>query len=83
MTLFLSILVISAISVINEAIDRGEPSETLRALQVQAAKLSDVEENNAVLYQMVLAAEKANKAQVSEHCDYTSKVAIFSQGCVL
>lgn len=54
---------IMAVAAINEAVDSQDPEETLKALQMPAAKLREVEEPNAVLYQRVLHAEKKRKGQ--------------------
>ncbi|XP_072167571.1 ras GTPase-activating-like protein IQGAP1 [Diadema setosum] len=54
-----------AVAAINEAIDSQDPTETLRALQMPSAKLRDVEEPNAVLYQRVLQAEKERKGETT------------------
>ena len=67
---------LSAIAVINEAVDRGDTADTLQALLVDAAKLSGVHPGNAQLYQTLLAAEKSSKAQVPSagpnHSDFSS-----------
>ncbi|XP_071965733.1 ras GTPase-activating-like protein IQGAP1 isoform X2 [Antedon mediterranea] len=57
---------ILAITAINEAIDEGDADMTLSALQMQYAKLNDVEPHEAVLYQKQLHAEKEKKAANSE-----------------
>ena len=59
-------IVISAIAVINEAIDKGDHNCTLQALQVEAAKLSGTTPDNSQLYQKVLYAQKTAKAEVRE-----------------
>ena len=64
--------VISAIAVINEAVDRGDANGTLQSLQVEAAKLSAVHPHNAQLYQKVLAKEKSSKAQVRGYVHFKS-----------
>ena len=68
--------VLSAIAVINEAVDRGDTADTLQSLLVDAAKLSGVHPGNAQLYQTLLAAEKSSKAQVPSagpnHSDFSS-----------
>lgn len=64
-------IVISAIAVINEAIDKGEPQSTLQALQADAAKLSSIVPDNSQLYQKLLLSQKIAKAQVrmvEGHC---------------
>ena len=57
-----------AVAAINEAIDSQDPAETLKALQMPAAGMREVEEPNAVLYQRLLQAEKEKKGQVSGRC---------------
>ena len=59
---------IMAVAAINEAIDSQDPAETLKALQMPAAGMREVEEPNAVLYQRLLQAEKEKKGQVSGRC---------------
>lgn len=54
---------IMSVAAINEAIDSQDPAETLKALQMPAAKLREVEEPNTILYQRVLHAEKQRKGQ--------------------
>ena len=56
--------VISAIAVINETIDKGEPQSTLQALQADDAKLSSIVPDNSQLYQKLLLSQKIAKAQV-------------------
>ena len=56
--------VISAIAVINETIDKGDPQNTLQALQADAAKLSSIVPENSQLYQKLLLSQKTVKAQV-------------------
>lgn len=55
---------ISAIAVINEAIDKGDHQSTLHALQADAAKLSSIAPENSQLYQKLLSSQKIAKAQV-------------------
>ena len=55
---------IEAIKNINEAIDKGDVDETLAALQLPSAKLSNIDPLQAVHYQVLLAKEKDNKAEV-------------------
>lgn len=57
-------IVISAIAVINETIDKGDPQNTLQALQADAAKLSSIVPENSQLYQKLLLSQKTAKAQV-------------------
>lgn len=57
-------IVISAIAVINETIDKGEPQSTLQTLQADAAKLSSIVPDNSQLYQKLLLSQKTAKAQV-------------------
>nr|XP_033785202.1 ras GTPase-activating-like protein IQGAP2 isoform X2 [Geotrypetes seraphini] len=57
---------IFAISLINEAIDQGDPENTLNALLSPMAKLQDVTSGNAWHYQDVLYHCKAHKCKVSE-----------------
>lgn len=64
-------IVISAIAVINETIDKGDPQNTLQALQADAAKLSSIVPENSQLYQKLLLSQKTAKAQVrmvKVHC---------------
>ena len=62
-------IVISAIAVINEAIDKGDDQSTLHALQADAAKLSSIAPDNSQLYQKLLLSQKIAKAQVRmERC---------------
>ena len=55
-----------AVAAINEAIDSEDPQQILKALQMPAAKLREVEEPNAVLYQRVLHSEKERKGKVND-----------------
>jgi hypothetical protein len=64
---FLYSPVITALSVINENIDKGDAEDTTRSLEVDAAKLSGVDAANAQLYQDILFASKRSKAQVGEY----------------
>lgn len=57
---------IMAVAQINEAVDKESPQETLQSLQMPQAKLRDVEEENAVLYQLALKAAKTSKAEATE-----------------
>lgn len=57
---------ISAIAVINEAIDKGDYNCTLKSLKVEAAKLSSILPENSPLYQQVLNIQKMAKAQKSD-----------------
>ena len=49
---------------INEAVDTGDPAETLEALQTPAAKLGEVDAKHAVIYQTILQTDKEQKAKV-------------------
>ena len=62
---------IEAIKCINEAIDNGDEGETLVALQLPSAKLSNVDSLQALHYQVLLAKEKDKKAEVgvNDHDD--------------
>ncbi|XP_058972434.2 ras GTPase-activating-like protein IQGAP1 [Pocillopora verrucosa] len=53
---------ISAIAVINEAIDKEDHQSTLQALQAVAAKLSGIVPENSQLYQKLLYTQKMAKA---------------------
>lgn len=53
-----------AVAQINEAVDKESAPETLQSLQMPQAKLRDVEEVNAALYQLALKAAKTSKAEV-------------------
>ncbi|XP_022784321.1 ras GTPase-activating-like protein IQGAP1 [Stylophora pistillata] len=53
---------ISAIAVINEAIDKEDHQSTLQALQADAAKLSGIDPDNSQLYQKLLHSQKMAKA---------------------
>ncbi|XP_029431113.1 ras GTPase-activating-like protein IQGAP2 isoform X2 [Rhinatrema bivittatum] len=57
---------IIAITLINEAIDQGDPGNTLNALLSPTAKLQEVNPANAWHYQDVLHHAKAHKCKVSE-----------------
>ncbi|XP_072038418.1 ras GTPase-activating-like protein IQGAP1 isoform X2 [Amphiura filiformis] len=57
---------ILAVARINEALDTGDPAETLEALQTPAAKLGDVDAKHAVIYQTVLQTDKEQKAKTTE-----------------
>ncbi|XP_012941932.1 ras GTPase-activating-like protein IQGAP1 isoform X2 [Aplysia californica] len=54
---------IKAITQINEAIDKGEEAETVQALQLSAAKLRDIQPEQALHYQILLARQKDKKAE--------------------
>ncbi|XP_041369796.1 ras GTPase-activating-like protein IQGAP1 isoform X2 [Gigantopelta aegis] len=56
---------ILAIGVINEAINKGDETETLKALQLPMARLRDVDEKQGYHYQVLLAKEKDRKAEAS------------------
>ncbi|XP_015773072.1 PREDICTED: ras GTPase-activating-like protein IQGAP1, partial [Acropora digitifera] len=57
---------ISAIAVINEAIDKGDHNCTLQSLKVETAKLSNIVPGNSQLYQQMLNIQKMAKAQKSD-----------------
>lgn len=57
---------IMAITLINEAIDKGEENETVKALELPAAKLRDINAEQAFHYQVLLARQKDKKAEVSQ-----------------
>ncbi|CAL1534099.1 unnamed protein product [Lymnaea stagnalis] len=57
---------IRAITMINEAIDKGEEEETVKALQFPAAKLHDIQLAQAFHYQVLLAKQKDKKAEESK-----------------
>ncbi|XP_066272351.1 ras GTPase-activating-like protein IQGAP1 isoform X4 [Branchiostoma lanceolatum] len=54
---------IEAIATINDAIEAGDAETTLAALQIPAAKLTDVEPQQAVHYQTILMQGKKAKAE--------------------
>ncbi|CAG5135114.1 unnamed protein product, partial [Candidula unifasciata] len=56
---------IMAITHINEAIDSGNEKETLQALQLPAAKLKNINPEQAFHYQVLLAKRKDKKAEES------------------
>ncbi|KAK3096452.1 hypothetical protein FSP39_000292 [Pinctada imbricata] len=56
---------IIAISNINQTIDKGDPSQTLEALNMPTAKLKDVDEKQDYRYQVLLVREKRKKAESS------------------
>lgn len=66
----------AAVLVINEAIDKQIPDETLRALLNPAAMLTKIEETNKVRYQEELYRAKRSKEDRSQErvrintCDY-------------
>ncbi|XP_074632574.1 ras GTPase-activating-like protein IQGAP1 isoform X3 [Acropora palmata] len=57
---------ISAIAIINEAIDKGDHNCTLQSLKVETAKLSNIVPRNSQLYQQMLNIQKMAKAQKSD-----------------
>lgn len=57
---------IQAIEAINEAINKGDENETLAALQLPAAKLSNIQPAQALHYQILLARAKDSKAEVTK-----------------
>ncbi|XP_033633681.1 ras GTPase-activating-like protein IQGAP1 isoform X4 [Asterias rubens] len=57
---------IMAVAKINEALDTGDPNETLQALQTPAAKLREVEPDLYILYLITLRGEKDHKAELTE-----------------
>lgn len=66
LNMFVFYTVISAIAVINEAIDKGDHNSTLQCLHAEAAKLSGITSENSQLYQKVLFSQKITKAQVRQ-----------------
>ena len=54
-------IVHAAVLAINEAIDKGDPQQTLLQLQNPAAVLKDVEEQNSQKYHETLQTAKTNK----------------------
>ncbi|XP_070211492.1 ras GTPase-activating-like protein IQGAP1 isoform X2 [Littorina saxatilis] len=54
---------IEAIKSINEAIEKGDENDTLAALQLRTAKLSNIDPLQALHYQVLLAKEKDKKAE--------------------
>ena len=67
---------IEAIKCINEAIDSGDEGETLVALQLPSAKLSNVDPLQALHYQVLLAKEKDKKAEVGVDDDDDNDVCV-------
>lgn len=67
-------IVISAIAVINEAIDKEDHQNTLQALQADAAKLSSIVPDNSQLYQKLLYSQKMAKAQVRMVMGYFTQI---------
>ena len=67
---------IEAIKCINEAIDNGDEGETLVALQLPSAKLSNVDPLQALHYQVLLAKEKDKKAEVGVDDDDDDDVCV-------
>lgn len=57
---------IAAIGTINEAIEKGDETETLSTLQLPAAKLSNIDPLQALHYQVLLAKEKDKKAETTK-----------------
>ncbi|KAL8562627.1 hypothetical protein ACOMHN_011199 [Nucella lapillus] len=57
---------IEAINSINEAIDKGDEAETLGALQLPAAKLSDIDPRQTLHYQVLLTKAKVVKAEKTQ-----------------
>ncbi|XP_038071617.1 ras GTPase-activating-like protein IQGAP1 isoform X2 [Patiria miniata] len=57
---------IMAVAKINEALDTGDPNETLQALQTPAAKLREVDPELYILYLITLRGEKDHKAELME-----------------
>ncbi|XP_025077670.1 ras GTPase-activating-like protein IQGAP1 isoform X2 [Pomacea canaliculata] len=57
---------IQAIEAINEAINKGDENETLAALQLPAAKLSNIQPAQALHYQILLARAKDSKAETTK-----------------
>ncbi|XP_048258787.1 ras GTPase-activating-like protein IQGAP1 isoform X2 [Haliotis rufescens] len=60
---------ILAINKINEAITRGEPEDTLEALQTPSAKLRGIDARQAYHYQALLLKEKQQKAEATDDED--------------
>lgn len=60
---------ILAITKINEAIDRGDENETLNALQLPAAQLHNIQQEQAFHYQVLLAKQKDKKTEESDDDD--------------
>uniref|UniRef100_A0A0B7B822 Ras GTPase-activating-like protein IQGAP1 n=1 Tax=Arion vulgaris TaxID=1028688 RepID=A0A0B7B822_9EUPU len=56
---------IIAVTVINEAIDKGDENETVKVLQLPAAKLHNINPEQAFHYQVLLARQKDKKAEES------------------
>ncbi|KAL3866731.1 hypothetical protein ACJMK2_044012 [Sinanodonta woodiana] len=54
---------IIAIGIINEAIEKGNPDETVEALMLPSAKLHDIDEKQAYRYQVLLIRQKKAKAE--------------------
>ncbi|XP_059176256.1 ras GTPase-activating-like protein IQGAP1 [Physella acuta] len=57
---------IQAITLINEAINKGDENATVEALQLPAAKLRDIQSPQAFHYQVLLARHKDRKAEESK-----------------
>lgn len=57
---------IHAIGLINDAISKGDLMSTLAALQLPAAQLKDVREQQAQQYLIMLTSKKKKKAQVKK-----------------
>ena len=58
---------ILAIGLINEAIDKGDEAETLKALQLPMGRLYGVDDKQCYHYQVSLANEKDRKAEVTQY----------------
>lgn len=52
-----------AIGTINDAVDSGDPKETIKALMAPAAKLEDVKEKEGYHYHVLLVREKTKKSE--------------------
>ena len=63
----LLLVVLAALSKINECIDRGDPQALLACLELATAKLNNVRPKNAELYQIILSQARREKAEVSEN----------------
>lgn len=57
---------ILAVGIINEAIDEGDPMETLACLMMPTAGIMEVDPRQAIHYQALLARMKQKKAAVRE-----------------
>lgn len=62
--IFFLLLVLSAVALINKAVDSGDPSGTFTALSRPEAHIANLDADNAQRYQKHLSGEKAQKAGV-------------------